>query len=134
MKENYRNSESGSAGVKLLTVLVVLVLIGNAGYNFIPVAYNSANFKQEMQAAVLQGMTLPITAGNPTEVTKKRLQAIAKTNDLPPDAYIEVKQINGLLQARVTYTKSVPLLPFGLYEYKYQFDHTANTNGYLAKQ
>ena len=37
-------------------VLVVLVLIANAGYNYIPVAYAGANFKQEMDTAVVKGL------------------------------------------------------------------------------
>lgn len=134
MKIIYRKSESGSAGVKILLFLVVLFLIGNAGYNYIPTAYNSENLKQEMHAAVLQGMSVPPSTGTPVDVTKRRLQIFARANDVPPDAYIEVKQVNNLLQARIAYVKSIPVLPFGIYDYQYRFDYTANVNGYLAKQ
>jgi hypothetical protein len=130
----FENSQEGSAGVKLAIVLVILFLVGNAGYNYVPVAFNSENLKQEMQAAVSQAATIPPSSGTPVDYTKKRLANVARVNGAPLDTFIEVKQINGLLQARVVYTKLVPLLPFGLYEYKYQFDHTTNTNGYLAKQ
>lgn len=137
MKENYYKSQSGSAGVKVLAVLVVLFLIGNAGYNFIPVAYNGANLKQEMQAAVSQGATIPATTGNPIDVTKRRIQTVARASDAPVEAYIEVKSINNQannLQARVVYTKPISILPFGIYDYQYHFDHTVNTNGFLTKQ
>lgn len=129
-----RISERGGAGVKLMIVLLILYLIGNAGYQWIPVAYNGESFKQEMHAAVLQGMTLPSTAGNPIEVTKKRLQRSAMANSLPDDTYIEVKQANNMLRARVVYTKHIEILPFGIYNYDYQFDHTATPTGFLVSQ
>ena len=128
-----RHSERGEAGFKLLMVLVVLVLIGNAGYQWIPVAYAGENFKQEMQAAILQGMLLPPIAGNPVEVTKKRLQRIAAADSIPPEAYIEVKQTKNALTARVVYTKQIPILPFGIYNYNYHFDQTVTPAGYLTK-
>ena len=130
----FENSQRGNTGVKLVFVLVVLFLIGNAGYNYVPVAYNGESLKQEIQAAVSAATTIPPTTGTPLDYAKKRLANVTRANGAPLDTFIEVKQINGLLQARVAYTKPVPLLPFGLYEYKYQFDHTANTNGFLAKQ
>ena len=130
----FENSQRGNAGVKLVLVLVVLFLAGNAGYNYVPVAYNGESLKQEIQAAVSAATTIPPTTGTPVDYAKRRLTSVARANGAPLDTFIEVKQINGLLQARVSYTKQVPLLPFGLYEYKYQFDHTANTNGFLAKQ
>jgi hypothetical protein len=134
MKRNHFGSESGSAQVKLVLFLIILVLAGNAGYNYVPIAYNGENVKQEMHAAILQGLSAPKTMGAPMDVCKKKLVYIARVNDLPTDTFIEVKQVNGLLQARVAYIKQVPLLPFGIYNYEYNFDHTANTHGFLTKQ
>jgi hypothetical protein len=48
---NNRKSQYGGAGVKLTLILLALFLIAHAAYNYIPVAYDSANFKQEMQTA-----------------------------------------------------------------------------------
>ncbi len=128
------DSQRGSVGVKLVIVLVVLILVGNAGYNYVPVAYNGESMKQEIQATVSQAMIIPPTTGTPIDYAKKRLANVIKSSGGPPDAYIEVKQVGGLLQARVAYSTQVSILPFGIYQYKYQFDHTANTNGYLTKQ
>lgn len=133
MKSNHFSSEQGSAGSKLVIVLVVLILAAHAGYNYVPVAYNGENVKQEMQAAILQGLSAPITMGTPVDVAKKKLNYVAKVNDLPADTFIEVKQVNGLIQARVAYTKQVSILPFGIYKYEYKFDHTATPGGYLNK-
>lgn len=129
-----RNSERGGAGVKLLAVAVVLFLIGNAGYQWIPAAYAGENLKQEMQAAVLQGLTLPPSAGNPAEATRKRLEKFAAANSIPPEAFIEVKMMKSSIQAHVSYTKQIPLVPFGIYNYEYQFNHIATPTGFLTQQ
>ncbi|MBX7173780.1 MAG: hypothetical protein K1X72_22610 [Pyrinomonadaceae bacterium] len=112
--------------------LAVFFLILNAGLNYVPVAYNAEGFKQEMNAAVMQGLTIPPSTGTPVDVTKKRLITKATANDIPADAYIDVKLINGVLQARVIYNKKVSLLPFGIYDYNYQFDYTSNSRGFLT--
>lgn len=135
MKENlmkdYR-SERGGAGVKMVAVLVVLFLIGHAGYNYIPVAYEGASFKEEMQTAVVQGMALP-NGGNPIGATQVRVKRAADGNNLPPDTFIEVKQVNSIIQAHVAYTKKVNILPFGLWVYSYQFNHVATPAGFILK-
>lgn len=129
----FEDSQRGSAGLKLIRALLVLFLFGNALFNYLPVVYNNENLKQEMHAAVLQGMSLPPTMGNPVEVTKRRLTNVMKANNIPSYAFLEVKQVNNLIQARVAYTQPIPILPFGLYDYNYQFDHTTNTGNFLVK-
>lgn len=133
-KSNVSDPERGGAGVKLLLVLAVVVLAANAAYQWIPVAYNSEVFKQEMQTAVVQSMALPPTAGTPADVTKKRLKSLANSLDAGPDVIIDVKAKNNAVIARVHYTKVIPLLPFGLYDYNFEFDHTATPSGFLARQ
>ena len=128
-----RNSERGSAGTTFLIIVVVLGLIGHAGYQFIPVAYGGESLKQDMQTAVIQGLAMP-GKGTPVDVTKLRIQSALRSNDIPQDAVVDVKQINNVVQAHVSYVKSVPILPFGIYTYNYQFDHTATPTGFLAKQ
>jgi hypothetical protein len=138
MKENTKSDycsqrrQRGSAGIKLVVILMVLFLIANAGFNFVPVAYSGENFKQEMHTAVLQGFALP-NAGDPVGKTKVKIRSVADVNNIPPDALIEVKLVNNVLQAHVAYSKSVEILPFGLYTYNYHFDHTATPNGFLTK-
>lgn len=137
MKENrksvYRGSERGSAGVKFTIILVILILIAHAGYNFIPVAYSGENFKQEMQTAVVYGTALPGSV-DPIAATKTRLQRAALNENLPPSAVIEVKRAGSALQAHVVYSRQVSILPFGLYVYDYEFNHTATPTGFLMKE
>ena len=125
--------ERGGAGIKLVLILLVLFLVGHALINFVPVAYNGASFKEEMQTAVIQGTALP-NGNDPLGVIKARLKRVAANNSVPTNAFMEVKHVNNVVQARVAYAQDVQILPFGLYTYHYQFDHTATPTGFLAKQ
>lgn len=127
-----KSTEKGGASLNLLIIGVILILAGNAGYQYIPTAYHGESIKQEMQAAVLQGMALPPSAGDPVKVTKARIEKLIASNDAPADAFVEVKLTNKAIQARVVYTKQVGLLPFGIYNYQYDFDYTASPNGFLT--
>lgn len=131
ISKDWRN-ERGGAGIKLAAVLVVLFLLAHAGYNYIPVAYDGESFKQEMQTAVVQGLALP-NGGKPVEATKARILRVAAQSNVPTDAFVEVKMVNTVIQARVAYSKQVEILPLGLYTYTYQFDHTATPTGFLLK-
>lgn len=126
-------SERGGAGVKLLAVVVVLVLLAHAGYQFIPVAYNCESLKQDMQTAVVQGLALPGRM-TPVDSVKEKIRMSIKSNNIPADAVVDVKQAGNLIQARVVFTTVVPILPFGIYKYHYDFDHTATPTGFLTKQ
>ena len=130
--KNRRHSERGSATTKFLAVFAVLFAIGNAGVNYVPVAYEGENFKQEMQTAVVNGMALPPNV-KPVDSVKARLSKAAVDNDLPKDMVMDVKMNGQTLMAHVSYSKQVNLLPFGIYTYDYQFDHTAIPVGYLMK-
>jgi hypothetical protein len=134
MKKTHCNrpAERGGAGVKFLLVVVVLFLIGHAGYNYIPVAIEGEGMKQEMQTAVLQGTALP-ARGNPVAVVKQRLQKAALEYNLPEDTFIDVRLANNVIQARVSYRKQVNMLPFGIYKREYIFDQTAIPSGFLMK-
>jgi hypothetical protein len=129
---NGRQAERGGAGVKFLIVIVVILLIAHAGYQYLPVAYAAENFRSEMQTAVLQGLALPGKA-SPVDNVKARVQRAAASNELPADALIEVKQNGNNLTVHVAYVKTVDLLPFGMYRYDYVFDHTATPTGFLTK-
>ena len=130
---NNRKSETGSAQVKLVAVLVALFLVGYAAYNYIPIAYEGESFKQDMQTAVVQGMATP--AGiTMSDMVKGKLQKAMSSNNIPPDAVVQITQTPNSVQARVTYTKPIKMLPFGLYKYNYNFDYTATPTGFLMKQ
>jgi len=128
-----RNPEHGGAGIKFLLVFLTLLLLANAGYQYVPVAYEGANFKQEMDTAVVKGLA---TSGQlkPLDVVKASVMRAASDNNIPADAVVEIKPVAGAVQAHVVYSKKVSMLPFGLYNYSYDFNHLARPTGYLLKQ
>ncbi len=128
-----RESERGSAGLKFVVVLVAIVLVANAGLNYVPVAYNAESLKSEMSTAVLQGLAISGKL-NPVDNVKARIAKAIVQNDIPADAVVDVKQAGNALTAHVTYSKEVNILPFGMYKYVYKFDHTATPTGFLMKQ
>ena len=133
LKIQERHSERGGAGVKLLVFAVLLILVVNAAYQYIPTAYQGESFKQDMKAAVLQGTTIPSSAGTPIAVIKDKLFKAAKSNDLPYDVYVNVIENNNIITARVYYTKELQIIPFGIYNYEYVFDHTATPSGFTTE-
>ena len=128
-----RDSERGGAGVKVFFVLLAVVLAANAGFNYVPVAYEAESLKTDMQTAVVQGLALPGKL-SPVDNVKAKILRSAHENDIPADALIDVRQAGNLLSAHVVYTKQVSMLPFGIYKYNYRFDHTATPSGFLLKQ
>ena len=127
-----RNSQRGGAGIKAIFVILILGLCANAGFNYVPVAYQGANFRQEMDTAVVKGLA---ASGQmrPLDVVKSSIERAAAENQLPPDAVIEIKPVNGIVEAHVAYTKNVPVMPFGMYNYRYDFNYVARPTGYLLK-
>jgi len=133
MKVLNRENERGGAGIKFLIIALVLVLLANAGYNYIPVAYEGASFKQEMDTAVVKGLAA-FGQLKPADIASAHLKKAAYTNNLPPDAVIDIKATGKGLTASAWYVKQVNILPFGLYKYKYEFNYTATPSGYLANE
>ena len=130
--ERDRSSERGSAAVKFLAVALVIVLCANAGYNYIPVAYEGATLREAMDTAVVKGLA---ASGQmkPLDVVKASVEKAVRENNVPPDAFVEIKPAGTVVQARISYTKQVSILPFGIYKYKYNFNYLATPSGYLLK-
>ncbi len=85
-----RFAERGDAKITFLIIAVILFAVFHAAYNYIPVAYPGESFKQEMETAVVQGMSLANNRINPVDVIKNRLTRTAVEFQLPP-ALIDVK-------------------------------------------
>lgn len=128
-----RESERGSAGTKFAIFMVVVFLLAHAAYNYVPVAYGAESLKTEMQTAVVQGLALPGKM-KPVDNVKARILQAARKNETPLNTLIDVRQKGGAITAHVVYSKQVALLPFGMYNYNYQFDHTATPTGFLIDQ
>jgi hypothetical protein len=118
-----RNGEQGGAGIKFLFIVLVLGVFANAGINYLPVAYQAANFRQAAPGSM-----------RPADVVKASLAKAARDNDIPPEAIIDIRPAGNVVQAQATYTRQVQLLPFGLYKYNYNFYYVAAPTGYLLKE
>lgn len=129
---NDRKSERGSATIKFTLVLVVLALLVHAGWNYVPVAYEGASFRQEMDSAVVKGLA---ASGRikPLEVVQASIRKASNDYNIPEDAYVDVKPVKGVIEAHVAYTRSINMLPFGIYKYDYNFEYVARPTGYLLK-
>lgn len=128
-----RQSERGSAAVKFLAVFVVLFLVAHAGWNYVPVAYQGASFRQEMDTAVVKALGAQGRL-KPVDIVNASVKKALFDFDIPEDAEVEIGPVNGVVEVRVAYTRDVNMLPFGLYKYKYNFDYTAKPTGYLLKE
>ena len=128
-----RESERGSAGVKFVIAITFIILVANAGLNYVPVAYDAESLKSDMGTAILQGLAMPGKL-NPVDNIKGRIQKSIVANDIPATATVDVKQVGTAITARVVYSQDVNILPFGIYKYVYRFDHTATPTGFLMKQ
>lgn len=127
-----KNGERGGAGIKFMFILLGLAIAANAGINYIPVAYQGASFRQEMDTAVVKGLAAP-GGMRPADVVKAALTKAARDNDIPAEAVIDVRPAGNVIQARVIYTRQVQILPFGIYKYNYDFNYVASPTGYLLK-
>jgi hypothetical protein len=127
------HSERGSATTKFLIILVLIVMAANAGYQYIPVAYQGASLKQEMDTAVVKGLA---ASGRmqPQDIVKAHISRAMTDYQTPSDAFVEIKSTGSHVQAHVAYRKQVDILPFGIYRYNYDFNYTAVPTGYLLKE
>ena len=124
------HSSSAEARVKFLALPCPRPLRPR-GYNYIPVPRGSEPC-QEMDTAVVKGLA---TSGKlkPTEVVKASIERAIADNNVPSDAYVDIKQDGASIQAHIIYSKKIPMLPFGIYKYSYNFDYVATPVGYLTK-
>jgi hypothetical protein len=133
VSENRRN-ERGEGSFKVIVFLAALVLGGFAGSQYVPVAYNAAALKQEMQTVVDQSSAVPAARENQGGWVQKKIETLAPDYGAPKDAKLEVRVGEDMgITASMKFTTPVSILPFGLYEYPYEFSHTAKTSTMLTK-
>ncbi len=133
MKQNNRNSERGSANSNLLIILLFIALGFNAGYNYVPVAFQGESVKQEVHKAVMYGMSVQVNGKPPAVITKEKIDAMLKANEIE-NPLVVVKMSPAGVQATVKYSKEVSILPFGIYKRMYEFDYTESPSTLMTKQ
>lgn len=117
--------ERGSARLKFLIVLAVIIAAAYAGYLYIPIAYNAYVLKDLMQHKV----DVASTQGYPATWVGDQLKRSAAEFGLPPDTVITPTQQDNRIQVRVQFTQPIE---FPGYSYQFEFDHTARSTEFLS--
>ena len=118
-----RKGELGQGRLKFLIVLAVIIMIAYSGYQYVPVAIQAYQFKEAMQQTVNVAAVQPQTT---SDTLRKTLLDTATDYGAPPPpaTTVTVGTQEGRWQARVSYTREIPL-PF--YTYQYTFDNTVKS-------
>jgi hypothetical protein len=125
MNTNARVSEQGGARLKFLVVVAIIAVVCYAGYQFIPVAYQSYQIKDLMQHDV----DAAVAIGKPGTWIKEQLVKNSPDYGIPADALIEPQQQDNRMEVRVKFTKPIE---FPGFVYNYEFDHTAKSATFLS--
>jgi len=125
MNAKSRGSEQGGARLKFLIVVAVIVAIAYAGYQFIPIVYQSYQLKDLMQHDV----DTAVAMGKPTSWIKEQLVKSSADYGIPPDAVITPQQQDNRMEVRVQFTHPIE---FPGFVYDYEFDHTARSATFLS--
>lgn len=118
--------QRGGARLNFLIVVAVIAAAAYVGYQYVPVAYNASLFKVFMQDTVDKAAITSRTA----EWVENELRANAPSYGVPPDAAITVQRNEGRLEARVRWTRPIPLPG---YIHQYNFDHTVSSSNFLTQ-
>ena len=120
-----RSGERGSASLKFMIVMVVLIAVAYAGYLYVPVAYQANTFKDLMQHYA----DVAVAQGYPPSWAAEQLMKSAKEYDVPPNAVYTPAQRDNRIEVRVQFVKPIE---FPGYTYNYEFDQTVKSTAFLA--
>lgn len=120
-----RRGERGGSRLNLIVVLLLIGLAGYCAYQYAPVAYKAFLFRDYMQETVNRASYPP---GQTTSWVETQLRASARENGLPQDMHLVVQNEGGRIVAHAQWTEPV-YLPG--YVYQYKFDHTAKSSGFI---
>ena len=120
-----RKSEQGGARLKFLIVAAIIIAVGYAGYQFIPIFYQAYQIKDLMQHDVDTAVAL----GKSPDWIGEQLVKSAVDYGIPANAVITPSQQDNRIQVRVQYSLPVE---FPGYVYNYEFDHTAKSSTFIT--
>ena len=120
-----KSGERGSARLKFILFMALVIIGAYVGYQVLPVLYNAYVWKDLMQHKV----DVAATQGYPATWVNDQLKKSVAEYEIPPDAVIEATPQDQRIQVRVQYTK---LIEFPGYTYEYDFDHTVKSTEFLT--
>jgi hypothetical protein len=127
MNTQSRASERGGARLKFLIVIAVILIVGYAGYLFVPIAYESYQLKDLMQ----HNVDLAVATGKPASWIKDQLVKSSGEYGIPENAVITPQEQDGRLEVRVQFVRPIE---FPGFTYNYEFDHTAKSANFLTSK
>lgn len=126
--ENFRTrraTEYGGSRFNFLLFVVVVAIVGYAGYQYVPVAYQASQLKVFMQDTVDRAVVTDKNAAWADEQLRRNL----KDYGAPADALVTVGNREARLEAHVEYTVPIPLV---VTTYQYKFNHTTRSANLLT--
>jgi hypothetical protein len=120
-----RSGERGSATVKFVIVMAIMITGAYAGYLYIPVAYQANMYKDLMQHYV----DVAVSQGYPSSWVAEQLLKSAPEYDIPTNVVITPAQRDNRVEVRVQYVK---VIEFPGYTYNYEFDQAVKSTAFLA--
>jgi hypothetical protein len=123
--QTQRSGERGSANVKFVIVMALMIACAYAGYLYVPVAYQANMYKDLMQHYA----DVAVSQGYPPSWTAEQLIKSAAEYDIPTDVLVTPALRDNRVEIRVQYVK---VIEFPGYTYNYEFDHTVKSTAFLA--
>ena len=120
-----RSSERGSANLKFLVVMAMLVAIAYSGYLYVPVAYNAKAYTDLMQHYA----DLAAGTGQSAAWITEQLAKNGPEYDVPPDAVITCALKDSRMEIHVQFVREIE---FPGYTYNYEFDRTVKSTAFLS--
>ena len=120
-----RSGERGSANLKFVIVMAIMIVTAYAGYLYVPVAYQANTFKDLMQHYA----DVAVAQGYPPSWAREQLMKSAAEYEVPANAVITPAQRDNRLEIRVQFVR---VIEFPGYTYNYEFDHTVKSTAFLA--
>jgi len=121
----HRSGERGSANLKFLIVMAILVTSAYAGYLYVPVAFQANTFKDLMQHYA----DVAAAQGYPPSWAGEQLVKSAAEYQVPANAIITPVQRDNRVEIRVQYVRAIE---FPGYTYNYEFDNTVKSTAFLT--
>jgi hypothetical protein len=123
--QRQRSGERGSANLKFVIVMALMISCAYAGYLYVPVAYQANMYKDLMQHYA----DVAVAQNYPPSWTAEQLMKSAPEYGVPTNALITPAQRDNRIEVRVQYVK---VIEFPGYTYNYEFDHTVKSTAFLA--
>ena len=125
-----RRGERGSARVRFIIILAVVVIIVYMAFQYVPVAYRAYTFRKTMDETVEKAANGNMPVETKGQWAADQLKASSHEYGVPTNARIVPLYQNGRVEVTVQFTQPINLLP-GVWTYNYPFDYTAKSSTFL---